>query len=303
MTANEHQEGLSAIVESISDALESITGEQQENIYKRIISLLNTEKFKLDLKPDGSIRATGANLRKISLIVARLRPYLFTATYKKVIERFSETFEKIERFNGKWFRGLGAGFTQKAVYRSVKDLAVERTILSINPEGFREALELPIREVLQKYVQSGGEILSLSAELEKGLKGVKDANGDRVLRGYLDTYHWRNRITKDTLFQYSRNYDQIVSENMGLEWFLYSGGIVKDSRDFCEEKAGNYYHLNEVLSWADQSWQGKARGTDKTNIQTELGGYNCQHSLRPVTLRLVPKDQVQRARDEGYYEG
>lgn len=301
MTAKDHQEGLDKIIGNIAGALENITDERQEAIYKRIKSLLN--RYELDIHPNGRIKATGANLRKIALIVARLKPYLFTATYKKIIERFSGTFEKVERFNSKWFRDLDTGFRTTPITRSVKRLAIERTILSINPEGYREALENPIREILLKYVQNGGEILDLSAELEKGIRGVKNAEGDQVKRGYLDTYHWRNRITKDALFQYSRNYDQVVSENLGLEWFLYSGGLVDDSRDFCEEKAGKYFHKNEVLSWASQSWQGKARGTDETNIQTMLGGYNCQHSLRPVTLRLVPEDQVQRARDEGYFEG
>lgn len=302
MTPRQHQKGLSAIVEAIGESIDNITEARQEAIYKRLMGLLNNPKYALDLTPNGLIRPTGANLRKIAQILARLKPYLMVQQYQKVINDFSRTYEKIESFNSRWFQDLAVGFKPKPIYRDVKTLSVERTLTSLNPQGFREALEEPITQLLKNFTQNNGNWLEMTEQLSRGLLGVKDKKGDKVIRGYLDNYHWRKRITRDAMFQYARNYDQVVSADLGLEWAYYAGGEVDDTRDFCMARIDKYWHIEEIKSWSKLSWQGKARGTTRGNIQTQLGGYNCRHHLNYVTERFVPKADLERAREKGFIE-
>ncbi len=49
-------------------------------------------------------------------------------------------------------------------------------------------------------------------------------------------------------------------------------------------------------------WAGMYKGTNADNIMTWLGGYNCKHSIIPVSLAIVPMSVIQRAIDAGYFK-
>ena len=44
------------------------------------------------------------------------------------------------------------------------------------------------------------------------------------------------------------------------------------------------------------------RATDPQTIFAYVGGYNCQHSLLPVSVFSVPKIAIQDAIEKGYYK-
>lgn len=73
-----------------------------------------------------------------------------------------------------------------------------------------------------------------------------------------------------------------VAEDLGLTNFKYIGGVIKTTRDFCDERNGNIYTKEEVESWADEEWDGKIDDTDSENIFDYCGGWNCRHQLVPV---------------------
>ncbi len=99
---------------------------------------------------------------------------------------------------------------------------------------------------------------------------------------------------KDTLLTYSRTYQQAVTADLGLQYFLYSGGIMDTTRDFCEERSGNYYHKKEIEAWADLEWKGKKKGTTESSIFHFAGGWNCGHQIIPVSDLIVPQDVKDR---------
>jgi hypothetical protein len=45
-----------------------------------------------------------------------------------------------------------------------------------------------------------------------------------------------------------------------------------------------------------------ARGTNESTIFTYVGGYNCQHSLAPVSVFIVPIEQVRSSIEMGYFK-
>ncbi len=45
-----------------------------------------------------------------------------------------------------------------------------------------------------------------------------------------------------------------------------------------------------------------ARGTNEDTIFTYVGGYNCQHSLAPVSVFIVPIEQVKASIARGYFK-
>ena len=74
-----------------------------------------------------------------------------------------------------------------------------------------------------------------------------------------------------------------------------------DSREFCVERAGNYYHKDEVSAWANLDWQGKRRGTTESTIFIYAGGYRCLHQIIYVSELVVPDEVVRRAKTKGIY--
>lgn len=68
------------------------------------------------------------------------------------------------------------------------------------------------------------------------------------------------------------------ADEFGVDLFLYAGGLIKTSREFCIERAGKVFSRDEIESWDN----GQGLPT-----LLYLGGYNCQHDLQPVSPALA----------------
>ena len=80
-----------------------------------------------------------------------------------------------------------------------------------------------------------------------------------------------------------------VAEQLGLNWYLYTGGLLDTTRPFCKARNGKYFRKEEVQSWATLGdWAGRMAGTDEKTIFVTAGGYNCQHAILPVSEAAVP---------------
>lgn len=72
---------------------------------------------------------------------------------------------------------------------------------------------------------------------------------------------------------YRRSSQLLIGESVGIEKYLYFGGLQENSRKFCVERAGKEYTLDELK---------KMDNGQGLPVLPYLGGYNCQHSLLPV---------------------
>jgi hypothetical protein len=88
---------------------------------------------------------------------------------------------------------------------------------------------------------------------------------------------------------------------LGLEFYLFSGSPLDKSRPWCLDRKGQYFHEKEIESWANEDWKGKNPLTTKSSIFILVGGFNCTDQLIPVHISIVPKDELQRAIDLGFY--
>jgi hypothetical protein len=83
---------------------------------------------------------------------------------------------------------------------------------------------------------------------------------------------------------FSREYNAVVSDDLGLNFYSYVGTRIDTSRPFCDARAGRYFKKSEVEGWASLgNWQGRFPGTTKTTIFSYAGGYNCRHELYAIT--------------------
>lgn len=124
--------------------------------------------------------------------------------------------------------------------------------------------------------------------------------GDDRIDGKLVQYS--KQVAYDSFAITDRTFTHSVSEAIKAEWFKYSGGKRAGTRPFCLSRFNRYFHKKEIEGWAKMDWQGKVEGTDKVTIFDLAGGYNCKHSILPVSVFSVPADDIKRNIDDDNYK-
>jgi len=124
--------------------------------------------------------------------------------------------------------------------------------------------------------------------------------GDEERLGNLMRYS--KQITIDAMNQFNATYNETVANDLGLEWYYYSGANRSTSRSFCKKYSGKYYHKEEVKDFASERWEGKIPATNESSIFKYRGGWNCRHVFKPTTINSVPKSVINRAKKKGYYK-
>lgn len=163
----------------------------------------------------------------------------------------------------------------------------------------KQAGDLFIRGGLQNNV-----ILPIQNQLEEILGGLGTKTDlIRVLQDSLLTNSERqalltNLVSTNSIDRYATanaQFNNIQSQSVESIWFTYRGGTVRDSRKFCKQRNRKFYHEKEIREWGNiKKWQGRKRGTNPGNIFINRGGYNCLHSIMPVSVTRVPKDVLER---------
>lgn len=105
---------------------------------------------------------------------------------------------------------------------------------------------------------------------------------------------------------FSRQNLQLISSDLGYQWFEYQGSNIETTRDFCEAmKKKRYVHISEFEDVIHGRFPEFKAIEGKINPKTKLpygfkedttagnfpqvrGGWNCGHQLRPVAEEDVP---------------
>lgn len=137
-----------------------------------------------------------------------------------------------------------------------------------------------VRTELKTYVLSSINNQSSLKDFQKGFKdmivGYKD--GDKVIDGRLVRYN--QQYIHDTWYGVTRATDDKFASGLGLNYFVYEGGLKSTSRPFCIRKNGKAFSRDDAQKWREQNWAGKSEPYDP--IQ-DMGGYNCQHYPRWIS--------------------
>jgi len=211
--------------------------------------------------------------------------------------------------------------TDKAIFTEALEFAKDSILFLLLKDGINSNIIEPIINRITQAIISGENLSDLITELDTMIKGEKAITTDkRIKKGIMERY--LNTILTDSMNQYSANHNLAVSNELGLEFFLYEGGRSKDSRPFCIRYKNKYYHREEVEKLGERSpedpftglklstlstkgrnlLQGRIPGTTPGNIFVRRGGYNCVHQFIGVTPSQVPKTTLDRAIKKGMFK-
>lgn len=288
-------------LQSIPDTLASQTQKVQKQVLAELISLLD----ELD-KKDGNIIPSTKNIARINEIAEKLSSFIFDDTdYSAGLTQFAKEFNVQAGLTQDYFVQLQDSFDDKKLYRDSLALSQRQTIELLTKAGINQGFINPMKDILQASIISGSAFSNAINVLTDFVLGTENKEGAMLSHV--------KQVAYDGFAFSDRQYVKLVSKDLEYEFFQYFGGLIRDSRCFCAQRANGYFHEKEVEYWGETPslWDkragckhggGRVPETNASTIWTYLGGYNCRHQIVPVLLLSVPKKAVNRAVKSGYYK-
>jgi len=290
MTPDQLSAKIEGTIRRVSKSFGNQITATQEGLFEKIQILLT----KLDLNPDGTIKQSQANRALLAKANVSFEKAFQESGYYQYLNTLPDEIRIITEANTAYFAFVKDQITVDAQYiKNLQTQTVGQLESLLANEGLESQVKKPILDIMSQNINTGASY----SDLVKQLRGF--VVGDEKYAGKLQSY--AGQIVSDTLFNYSRAIQEAISTKVGLQFVVYSGGIMDDSREFCVERAGNYYHKDEVSAWANLDWQGKRRGTTESTIFIYAGGYRCLHQIIYVSELVVPDEVVRRAKTKGIY--
>jgi len=267
----------------------------QTNVLNQLLKEINS----LDTK-DGRIKIAGSNLRAIASIKGKLQKLILSPEYLSSVGSYTTAFNEVTRLQNDYFNSVSQKFSPPKLTKEIKKQAMDAVLTSLTQSGIDANVITPAIEIFRKAVTGGAGAFSLQKQITDLL--TENETGPGQLQRYA------TQITTDALNQFSGQYTQIISNDLGFEWFRYSGSNIETTRPFCLACTDRkYFHISELPEILKgnfpefDKYDGKINkktglptgmipGTDVSNFMTNRGGYNCGHQWRPVSEDLVPAE-------------
>src|SRR6188768_1968070 len=194
----------------------------QNKLYSDLVTIL---RF-VETDADGNILQNAGNRSILRAAQNQFNKTITTSNYQDAVEGHLKVIPKIDYLNADYFAAVSSAFKPNRVF--IKQLQAS-TIETINSFVLQDGLQAnvagPLNNILNQNINAGGSFSGMLKQVETFVKGNPDAEG-RLLR-YTRTY------LSDTLFNYSRAFQQSVTADLKLEWYSYNGGLMDKTRPFC----------------------------------------------------------------------
>lgn len=288
MTPKTLSDRIESAIITANDRFASQIVRVQDQVYDDLVRILKD----LQLDPEGYIKQSADNRKVLKEAQKSFDKIISESGYNQAIEQHLEVIPKIDSLNTQYFKTIADSFSvNKNFIKSLQAQSIQTINSYLLQDGLAAQVRIPLNEILNQNVNAGGQYSGMLKQLQTFING-----NDRV-EGRLLSYS--RLLVRDTLFQYNRSFQQSVTADLKLEFYLYSGGLIDKSRVFCIERAGKYFHQKEIEAWADLQWAGKSPLTTSSSIFILCGGYGCLHELIPVHRSIVPETVIQRNIEAG----
>jgi len=303
------------LIKTIDDAINGFN-DSLPKIQKEILADVLDQIKKFDTR-DKRITNTVKNIRLLNTIKNRLKKIILTDSYKQEVKDFLKVFTDVSTFQNAYFKEAEKSFKPPTIVKEIKAQTIEDTINRLTEAGIGVNVSDKIAELLKQNVTTGVKYSDLAAQLREYILTTENPG---VLERYV------KQIATDSVNQYSRQYMNTISGDLGYEWYRYQGKDILTTRHFCDAMTDRkFFHVSEVpdllkakdLYYSDDETgeqkkvpiyektglpHGMIPGTNAENFFIRAGGYSCGHSIFAVIERLVPKDVQDRVKATSAYK-
>jgi len=295
--ANNQNEIIKQLIETIDNRVNGFNSSIpniQQGILDEITNLLSGIKLN-----NGNIATATENLKLVVKIKSKINSLIQNGEYKSSLKEFIGAFSEIEKLQTQYFQQLTKKYSPPKVLGAIREQSVNTALDSLTDAGIAVNVTNKIGEILNKNITSGAKYSDMVNQLRDFV--ITNESGAGVLERYT------KQITTDALNQYSAQYTNAVTNDLGLDWFMYTGSLIASSRIFCEALVKKkYIHRSELPNiilgkfkeFEDMDGTisdktglpvGMIAGTTAENFHVYRGGYNCGHQLVPVDESIVPE--------------
>lgn len=289
MTAQRAAESIEGLIIDANSKYATRILRVQNKLYDDLVTIL---KF-IELDDQGYIKQTAGNRQILRAAQLQFDKTISSTNYADIVQSHVDIIPGIDEINNTYFASVSSAFKpNRAFIKSIQSQSIETINSLVLQDGLAAQVKIPLNQILQQNINTGGSFSGMLDQLRTFIKGDESVDG-RLLS-------YSRTILRDSLFQYARTYQNSITEDLGLVWFRYVGGIMDKSREFCRDRNGGYFHQKEIESWANLDWKGKNPLTTKSSIFILVAGFNCVHQLIAVSDSVVPSEDKKRASDLGF---
>lgn len=288
MSPDELARQIEEIILSSDAKFASSMGRVQNTLYEQLLVIIKN----LEVDEDGYILQSAANRKILYEAETKISEIFSQGIYQNAVSSYVSVIPQVDELNQRYFSTFKAFKENKQFLKSLQNQTIKTVEKFVLQDGLESQVISPLSQILNQNVNSGGKFSGFLQQIRDYIKGNDKVEGRAI--SYSRTF------LRDSMFTYARTFQQSVTNDLGLEFYLYSGPIIDKTRSFCEDRAGKFFHHREIELWASLEWTGKKAGTTESSIFLFAGGWNCNHQLIPVSSNIVPEDVIERAENAGY---
>ena len=275
--ADKHQERIAAALQE----LEERVAELMASAPLRDGELFDLE-WALSARPELRKLIDDIYLAEVQASIAQYKNVSASAlsmlkTYGDFTNVDASVINQLQRLSFQGFEAIAAEYLDV--------LATEIYQSTLTGRAFSESVKNLRQSINGIYI--GSDSLEAKKLVDIAANGTKAQQAAAVEK--LQTLYGRDRtgrnlrrysvqMMQDSLMQFDASINTAIGKESGAEKWKYYGSLVRDSREFCEKRAGKVFTNEEIAQQWSGSWAGKAPG-DPFIVR---GGYNCRHHWRPV---------------------
>ena len=289
------------IIDGASADFDKVVEASEKKILQETLSLIKG----LETDAHGNIKTTISNLKKIGVIKTRLAKIANNKQFLAGVAKLIGAFDKIYNEQKKYFDSLSSNFVAHTNYHMgasskfelMKSLAAQNVANNLTGAGLSANVTGKISDMLLRAVTTGAKYSDIVSEMHAYLLSTETSQG--ALSKYAKTY----AVT--ALGQYTGQNNKLVTDDLGCEWFMYTGSTIETTREFCAHMTKKkYIHISEfadILAGKIDGHEcaiydktglphGLIEGTTPENFLVNVGGWNCRHQLVPIAKEMVPAE-------------
>jgi hypothetical protein len=240
-----------------------------------IVKMIRAKYLPLLDQKDGNIVFSAKNMSTIARLDTELKK-ISNLKGDKLLEWFVEQIEYNAKLNKNYFEEMvGEKGVSKAIEKATKTLSISLGIADQNGLLYDlSRISDPIRQIKAKAIKA------ISSGLSWGSfsNDITNFVGKGLVEGHMLTNAY------DTFQQIDRSINYDVALDLGLNYAMYSPGVMKTSRQFCKDRVRKVFTRAEIEGWKKLEWQGK---NDNYDPFIDVGGYNCTHTLSWITETIA----------------
>ena len=285
-----------AFIDAQRNRLENTVVKLQSQLYGDIISDLISE---LDVV-DGIIVDSAKNFRLLSVLDKTYKDFQITSS-KIVLGMVIATTVQIAERSNSYFSEMEEVVPDKA--KKLTDLQLGISNGELVAGGYllsffrSNQLSTSLKDMTAKAITSNSPVKGYTKDLKRMVTGgIKQGGLEKQYQNFYDIYQ-----------HYDAAYNLTVGNQFGYKYFIYQGGLILDSRDFCAAHNDKVWSRIESDSWptwvpADGEYPSGYEVKQKSMYAVpsyigyagydpliNRGGYNCRHSLGWIPDELAFK--------------